>query len=273
MSLGRIRSGAGFGVRYNSPVGARWGSISASSSASGTSSVTRRARNRSSSWRCTSASGRRSDRRSGSLLFCLLLLVSFGWPSGPAAQVLDRVLAVVSGQVILASDVRGVPRFSACTSRGLWNVRDREPAAREAAGLSRLIERRLALDEVNRYRQSAPPPARVERAVAAVQARFADPAAFARLLSMVGDRDGRSAADPAGRYPHRRIRGGSFRTWRPADRGGVAHPLRRAPRAFSGGRRAASVRVRARPGSGKTSGRTRRAELVAGWGRRPAASR
>ena len=109
----------------------------------------------------------------------------FGWPSGPAAQVLDRVLAVVSGQVILASDVRAFLDLG-LHEQGLWNVRDREPAAREAAGLSRLIERRLALDEVNRYRQAAPPPARVERAVAAVQARFADPAAFARLLSMVG---------------------------------------------------------------------------------------
>jgi len=118
------------------------------------------------------------------VLFCLLLVL-FGWPSGPAAQALDRVLAVVSGQVILASDVRAFLDLG-LHERGLWNVRDREPAAREAAALSRLIERRLALDEVNRYRQASPPPARVERDVAAVQARFADPAAFARFLSTVG---------------------------------------------------------------------------------------
>ena len=106
-------------------------------------------------------------------------------PSGSPAQVLDRVLAVVSGQVILASDVRAFLDLG-LHERGLWDVREQEPAAREAAALSRLIERRLALDEVNRYRQAAPPPARVERDVAAVGARFSDPAAFARFLAAVG---------------------------------------------------------------------------------------
>ena len=119
-----------------------------------------------------------------SLLFCLLLAFP-GWPSGSPAQVLDRVLAVVSGQVILASDVRAFLDLG-LHERGLWSVRESVPAAREAAALSRLIERRLALDEVNRYRQASPPPARVERAVAAVRERFPDHAAFARLLAAVG---------------------------------------------------------------------------------------
>lgn len=117
-------------------------------------------------------------------MFCLLL-VSFGWPSGPPAQVLDRVLAVVSGQVILASDVRAFLDLGV-HEQGLWDVREQEPAAREAAALNRLIERRLALDEVNRYRQASPPPARVERAVAAIRERFPDPTAFARLLAALG---------------------------------------------------------------------------------------
>ena len=111
--------------------------------------------------------------------------MSFGWPSGPSAQVLDRVLAVVSGHVILASDVRAFLDLG-LHGQGLWDVRDREPADREAAALSRLIERRAALDEVNRYRQAAPPAARVERGVAAVRARFADEDAFAAVLSAVG---------------------------------------------------------------------------------------
>ena len=118
------------------------------------------------------------------LLFCLLA-GDLGRSSSASAQVLDRVLAVVSGQVILASDVRAFLDLG-LHERGLWDVSEQDPAAREAAALSRLIERRLALDEVNRYRQALPPPARVERDVAAVRARFADADAFNRLLAAVG---------------------------------------------------------------------------------------
>ncbi len=96
------------------------------------------------------------------------------------------MLAVVSGQVILASDVRAFLDLG-LHERGLWDVsEEQDPAAREAAALNRLIERRLALDEVNRYRQALPPPARVERDVAVVRARFADADAFNRLLAAVG---------------------------------------------------------------------------------------
>ena len=95
------------------------------------------------------------------------------------------MLAVVSGQVILASDVRAFLDLGV-HERGLWDVREQEPAAREAAALTRLIERRLALDEVDRYRQAQPPPARVERAVAAIRERFPDQTAFARLLAALG---------------------------------------------------------------------------------------
>ena len=95
------------------------------------------------------------------------------------------MLAVVSGQVILASDVRAFLDLG-LHEQGLWDVRDREPAAREAAALSRLIERRLALDEVNRYRQVLPAAARVDEYLEAVRARFADEDAFAAVLSAVG---------------------------------------------------------------------------------------
>ncbi len=95
------------------------------------------------------------------------------------------MLAVVSGQVILASDVRAFLDLG-LHGRGRWEVRERDSAARDAAALDRLIERRLALDEVDRYRQASPPPARVERGLAAVRARFADDDAFAAVLAAVG---------------------------------------------------------------------------------------
>lgn len=92
---------------------------------------------------------------------------------------------MVSGQVVLASDVRAFLDLG-LHEQGLWEVRERDPALREAAALRRLIERRIALDEVNRYRQQQPPPERVARGLAAVRARFADGGAFTRLLAAVG---------------------------------------------------------------------------------------
>ncbi|MYD70968.1 MAG: hypothetical protein F4W89_09530 [Acidobacteria bacterium] len=86
----------------------------------------------------------------------------------------------MSGQVILASDVR------AFLDLGLFAVDASDPEARESAALSLLIDRRLALDEVERYGPVRPPAARVEENLAAVRARFTDEAAFTRLLGAVG---------------------------------------------------------------------------------------
>ena len=106
----------------------------------------------------------------------LFLLVS----AAGAAQTLDRVLAVVSGEVILASDVR------AFLELGLFAVDTSDQTARESAALGLLIERRLALDEVERYGPPPPPAERVRRDLAVVRARFADDAEFARQLAAVG---------------------------------------------------------------------------------------
>ncbi|MXY25649.1 MAG: hypothetical protein F4Y45_14175 [Acidobacteria bacterium] len=86
----------------------------------------------------------------------------------------------MSGQVILASDVR------AFLELGLFAVDTSDPEARESAALSLLIDRRLALDEVERYGPVRPSAARVEENLAAVRAGFADEAAFMRLLAAVG---------------------------------------------------------------------------------------
>ncbi len=114
---------------------------------------------------------------------CLLAIAV--WLSGGHAQILDRVLAMVSGQVILASDVRAFLDLG-LYEHGLWQIREQDSAGREAAALNRLIERQLALDEVNRFRQALPSPSRVERGLVAVRARFADEDAFAAVLAAVG---------------------------------------------------------------------------------------
>ena len=109
---------------------------------------------------------------------CACVLVA--WPCDGGAQALDRVLAVVSGQVILASDVR------AFLGLGLLAADDADPAVREQVALSRLIERRLVLDEIDRYVLAEPPPERVERDLATVRARFDTEEAFTALLAAVG---------------------------------------------------------------------------------------
>lgn len=119
------------------------------------------------------------------LLLVCLLPAAVVLPYGSRAQILDRVLAMVSGQVILASDVRAFLDLG-LHEHGPWEFREPDSAQREAAALDRLIERRLALDEVNRFRQALPPPARVDGYLAAVRARFADEAAFGAVLAAVG---------------------------------------------------------------------------------------
>ena len=79
----------------------------------------------------------------------------------PRAEVIDRVLAVVAGQVITLSDVRAVSELALL-------VGSNAPDALRGT-LDQLIERELILTEVRRYAppQSTPDPARIVTVVAA----------------------------------------------------------------------------------------------------------
>ncbi len=106
----------------------------------------------------------------------------FGMVPAVLAQTgtLDRILAVVSGHVIMHSDVR------AFIELGLVDV---DPIGGTNAwkdALSQLVERRLTLDEVDRFVIAGPPPARIDRALEAVRARFAGAGAFTAALAQVG---------------------------------------------------------------------------------------
>ena len=110
--------------------------------------------------------------------WCLLL--ALGWlPAPAAAQTLDRILAVVSGHVITASDVE------VFLTLGLSGIERGEVDA-ERRVLERLIDRRLVLDEADRLLTEAPPPARVEAALEELAARFPDPEAFVMFLARSG---------------------------------------------------------------------------------------
>lgn len=96
--------------------------------------------------------------------------------TAPAAgtEIVDRILAVVSGQIITLSDVNAALRFGLVPADVAT-----DPVA---AALQRLIDRRLLLEEAERYAPAEPSPSDVAAAVAAVQAKFPDALAFERAL-------------------------------------------------------------------------------------------
>jgi hypothetical protein len=101
------------------------------------------------------------------------------WP-GPrvSAEVIDRVLAIVSGSIITLSDVRAAIDLGLVERSGTGDPM--------AAAVKALIERRLVLDEAGRSSAPDPDAAAVERRVALVRARFSDDEAYGRALAAAG---------------------------------------------------------------------------------------
>jgi hypothetical protein len=91
-----------------------------------------------------------------------------------AGEIIDRVLAIVGGQIITLSDARAAARLALVPL---------EPDSDPAAGaLNRLIDRRLMLVEIERYAPPEPSAAALDEALAAVRQRFHDPLAFEAAL-------------------------------------------------------------------------------------------
>ncbi|MFN7917227.1 MAG: hypothetical protein U0Q55_17925 [Vicinamibacterales bacterium] len=128
----------------------------------------------------TSACVARAGRRA--LQIVLLALLGLGASAGPAGaapdEVIDRVLAVVSGEVITLSDVR------AARELGRVTVTDAGDPVR--AVLSQLIDRALVLDEVNRFAPPEPAAATIDESLDGVVARADSPAAFEAMLVRLG---------------------------------------------------------------------------------------
>src|SRR5665213_4037612 len=112
-------------------------------------------------------------RRIGAALIVLLLAAGV-----VRAETIDRVLAVVAGQLIMLSDVTAV--------RDLGIVPAGSAADPTGAVLTRLIDRELMLAEVDRYAPPEPESAEVDRDVAAIRARFASEKAFTDALARSG---------------------------------------------------------------------------------------
>ena len=108
----------------------------------------------------------------------VLVLVASGVANQTvAAETIDRVLAVVAGQVILLTDV------SAARELGLQPVQGSDPVR---AVLSKLIDRQLMLVEVDRYSPPEPTAASIDQAAAEVRARFATGEAYEAELARCG---------------------------------------------------------------------------------------
>lgn len=98
--------------------------------------------------------------------------------SPAAAEIIDRVVAILPGAVVTQVDVQ------VALDLGLVEV---QPAGdRFASALSALIDRLLMLNEVRRVMPPDPSPPVVQARIAQMRARFESPAAFARALAIGG---------------------------------------------------------------------------------------
>jgi hypothetical protein len=94
------------------------------------------------------------------------------------AETIERVLAVVAGQLITLSDV------TAATDLGLQSADGAVDPVR--AVLDKLIDRELVLAEVDRYAPAEPTAEAVDGEVARVRQRFPSAAAFDAALARSG---------------------------------------------------------------------------------------
>ncbi len=114
-------------------------------------------------------------RRLLAVALCSLLSALCSSASG---EIIDRVLAILPGQIITQTDVQ------AALDLGLVDL----PSGNDriAAGLSALVDRVLMLNEVRRVMPPEPAPAAVETRLARIRQRFDSPAGLARVLAASG---------------------------------------------------------------------------------------
>jgi hypothetical protein len=105
----------------------------------------------------------------------LVLLTPF---PAVAQELIDRVLAVVGGDIITVSDVRAAIE--------LGRVQVAGAAEQEREVLSQLIDRALVLAEVDRFAPPEPPAAAIDSAFEGVVARFNSPGEFDAVLARLG---------------------------------------------------------------------------------------
>ena len=106
------------------------------------------------------------------------LIVGLAIAAPVAAETIDRVLAVVAGQLIMLSDVIAVRDLGIVPS-----TRGEDPIG---SVLAKVIDRELMLAEVDRYAPPEPETADIDREFAAVRARFPSAQAYNDVLTRAG---------------------------------------------------------------------------------------
>ena len=125
------------------------------------------------------AEGRRKKMRRVLLVaFCSLLFALCSISVSVRGEVIDRVLAILPGQIITLSDVE------AALDLGLVEAPAGE--TRIPIGLSAVIDRVLMLNEVRRVAPPEPPPAAIDARVARIRERLGGPAQVSRVLAARG---------------------------------------------------------------------------------------
>jgi len=116
-------------------------------------------------------------------VFAVMLALGASVVGVRASELLDRVIAVVSGTVITLSDARTAIAF------GLVETRDaRDPVA---VAMRWLVDRQLVLDEVNRYETPDPVLATVDPVFSEIRKKLAGGKGAASALASLGlDEDG-----------------------------------------------------------------------------------
>jgi hypothetical protein len=116
----------------------------------------------------------------------LAFVVALAGAVPAAAEIIDRVLAVVGTQIVTLSDVRAAEAFGFAAAV--------TPAVAAADVLTSLVNRELMLGEVDRY--SAPEPDRslIDRRVAQIRARFSTQDLYEQALARTAMTEGRLRA-------------------------------------------------------------------------------
>lgn len=125
---------------------------------------------------CLRATAQRWPPRAagGAVAIALLALASVA-----RADVIDRIMAVVSGQPITLSDVNGVLQFHLVEPP----AGTRDPLA---YAMERLVERSLMMTEVDRFQPPEPAPVEITIRVDDLERRAGSAAAFDKALSVSG---------------------------------------------------------------------------------------
>ncbi len=96
---------------------------------------------------------------------------------GSAQEVIDRLMATVSGQVITLSDARAALALGVVES---------QPPDVDGAATRQLIDRMLILQEVARFSPPEPPAAALDARIAQMKSRFRSSAEFDAMAAATG---------------------------------------------------------------------------------------